>query len=304
MFLKSPAKKTLQLLMAAAACLFVSCGNNDSEYDASGTFEATEIIVSAEATGRLLLFNVDEGDSLEKGAEVGLIDSTQLHLTKVQLTENRNAILSGRPDLRKQIDATQKQINNAIIDQKRIENLVKANVASQQQLDDINSKLEVLRAQLQAQESSLQNSTSTLNLQGEASGAQLLQVEDQLSKCIIKSPVAGTVLTTYVHEGELAITGKPLFRIADLNEMILRAYITGDQLAQIKNGKQVKVFTDTGDENKHNYEGKIMWISNKSEFTPKTIQTKDERANLVHAIKVKVRNDGFIKIGMYGEVKF
>lgn len=303
MFLKTPVKK-FSLLIIAGSCLFFSCGNNDPEYDASGTFEATEIIVSAEATGRLLRFNVEEGDSLAKGADVGLIDSTQLHLARIQATESRNAILSGRPDLRKQIDATKKQINNAMIDKQRIENLVKANVASPQQLDDINSKLEVLRAQLLAQESSLQNSTSAMNQQGNASGAQLLQIEDQLGKCVITSPVAGTVLTTYIHEGELAVAGKPLFRIADLNEMILRAYITGDQLQQIKNGQQVKVFTMAGEENKHAYDGKIMWISNKSEFTPKTIQTKDERANLVYAIKIKVRNDGFIKIGMYGEVKF
>ena len=300
----SPVTKTFLLMLIIGCCLMFSCGNNTQEYDASGTFEATEIIVSAEVTGLLLRFEVEEGDSIAKDAVAGLIDSTQLHLTRQQLVENRNAILAGKPDMKKQIEATNKQIENTLREQQRISNLVNAKVASQQQLDEVTTRLEVLRAQLAALESSLQNSTTSLNQQAAASVAQLEQVEDQLRKCVITNPVAGTVLTTYMNQGELAMAGKPLYRVADLSDMILRAYITGDQLQQIRNGQNVKVTTGTQEDNNRTYDGKITWISSKAEFTPKTIQTKNERANLVYAIKVRVANDGFIKIGMYGEVKY
>ncbi len=295
-------KKNLILFTIAFAV--VACNNKENLYDASGTFESTEIIVSAQATGQLLQFTPDEGDTLLKDAVAGLIDSTQLHLTRMQLLESQKAILSGRPDTKQQIDATQKQIDNALLEQKRVQNLVNANVASQQQLDEVNTRLAVLQAQLAAQKSTLGNSTSTLNQQSNALYAQLEQVEDQLRKCKITSPVSGTVISKYANEGELAISGKPLFKIADLSEMTLRAYVTGDQLPGLKNGQRVKVMIDEAKGKYRNYDGIINWISSKAEFTPKTIQTKDERANLVYAIKIKVKNDGYIKIGMYGEVKF
>lgn len=295
-------KNQIGILLLAA--IIVSCNNKNDLYDASGTFESTEIIVSSQANGQLVQFAVDEGDTLNAGAAVGYVDSTQLHLTKLQLLENQKAILAGRPDVQSQIDATQKQIDNTLLDKQRIENLVKGNVATQKQLDDVNSKLAVLQAQLAAQKSALNNTTTTLNEQGNAVTAQLALINDQLKKCVIVNPINGTVLASYANTSEVTAMGKPLYKIADMSVMELKAYITGDQFAKVKLGQKVKVLVDDGSSKYRTYEGEVDWISNKSEFTPKTIQTKNERANLVYAIKIKVKNDGYIKIGMYGEVKF
>lgn len=295
-------KNKIGILLLAA--IMASCNNKNDLYDASGTFESTEIIVSSQANGQLVQFAVDEGDTLNAGAAVGYVDSTQLHLTKLQLLENQKAILAGRPDVQSQIDATQKQIDNTLLDKQRIENLVKGNVATQKQLDDVNSKLAVLQAQLAAQKSALNNTTTTLNEQGNAVTAQLALINDQLKKCVIVNPINGTVLASYANTSEVTAMGKPLYKIADMSVMELKAYITGDQFAKVKLGQKVKVLVDDGSSKYRTYEGEVDWISNKSEFTPKTIQTKNERANLVYAIKIKVKNDGYIKIGMYGEVKF
>ncbi|MBX7140436.1 MAG: HlyD family efflux transporter periplasmic adaptor subunit [Chitinophagales bacterium] len=295
-------KNKIGILLLAA--IMASCNNKNDLYDASGTFESTEIIVSSQANGQLVQFAVDEGDTLNAGAAVGYVDSTQLHLTKLQLLENQKAILAGRPDVQSQIDATQKQIDNTLLDKQRIENLVKGNVATQKQLDDVNSKLAVLQAQLGAQRSALNNTTTTLNEQGNAVTAQLALINDQLKKCVIVNPINGTVLASYANTSEVTAMGKPLYKIADMSVMELKAYITGDQFAKVKLGQKVKVLVDDGSSKYRTYEGEVDWISNKSEFTPKTIQTKNERANLVYAIKIKVKNDGYIKIGMYGEVKF
>lgn len=295
-------KNQIGILLLAA--IIVSCNNKNDLYDASGTFESTEIIVSSQANGQLIQFAVDEGDTLNAGAAVGYVDSTQLHLTKLQQLENQKAILAGRPDVQSQIDATQKQIDNTLLDKQRIENLVKGNVATQKQLDDVNSKLAVLQAQLAAQKSALNNTTTTLNEQGNAVTAQLALINDQLKKCVIVNPINGTVLASYANTSEVTAMGKPLYKIADMSVMELKAYITGDQFAKVKLGQKVKVLVDDGSSKYRTYEGEVDWISNKSEFTPKTIQTKNERANLVYAIKIKVKNDGYIKIGMYGEVKF
>ena len=295
-------KNKIGILLLTA--IMASCNNKNDLYDASGTFESTEIIVSSQANGQLVQFAVDEGDTLNAGAAVGYVDSTQLHLTKLQLLENQKAILAGRPDVQSQIDATQKQIDNTLLDKQRIENLVKGNVATQKQLDDVNSKLAVLQAQLAAQKSVLNNTTTTLNEQGNAVTAQLALINDQLKKCVIVNPINGTVLASYANTSEVTAMGKPLYKIADMSVMELKAYITGDQFAKVKLGQKVKVLVDDGNSKYRTYEGEVDWISNKSEFTPKTIQTKNERANLVYAIKIKVKNDGYIKIGMYGEVKF
>ncbi len=295
-------KNKIGILLLAA--IMASCNNKNDLYDASGTFESTEIIVSSQANGQLIQFAVDEGDTLNAGAAVGYVDSTQLHLTKLQLLENQKAILAGRPDVQSQIDATQKQIDNTLLDKQRIENLVKGNVATQKQLDDVNSKLAVLQAQLAAQKSALNNTTNTLNEQGNAVTAQLALINDQLKKCVIVNPINGIVLASYANASEVTAMGKPLYKIADMSVMELKAYITGDQFAKVKLGQKVKVLVDDGSGKYRTYDGEVDWISNKSEFTPKTIQTKNERANLVYAIKIKVKNDGYIKIGMYGEVKF
>ncbi len=291
------------MTIASIALLF-SCKNNGITYDASGSFESVETIISSEANGKILSLNLNEGDELKEGQIVGYIDSTQLVLSRKQLESNQKAILSSRPQIETQIDALQKELDNAIRDRDRISNLVKGNVASQKQLDDAESHVATIKARLEAQKSSLQTTTNTINDQGSTVNTQLNLLEDQINKCRIINPLNGTVLTKYSESNEITGIGKPLYKIADLKTMILRVYISGDQLPLVKLNQQVKVFTDDGNGGFNESNGIITWISNKAEFTPKTIQTKDERANMVYAIKVSVKNDGRYKIGMYGEVKF
>ena len=290
----------------ALACVLAlgACNKNDDGSDASGTFEATETIVSAEANGKIMALAVDEGDMLKAGQVLGYVDSTQLHLQKLQLMQSRKAVLSGQPDIRTQLAALEDQLQNAITDKGRIENLVKGNVASQKQLDDANTRIAVLRSQIAAQRNALNTASTTISEQGSTIGVQLRQVEDQLAKCRITSPVDGTVLAMYSNPFEMTSAVRPLFKIADLTTVYLKAYITGDQFQKVKVGQTVQVLVDSGDGGSRTYSGVVDWISDQAEFTPKTIQTKNERANLVYAIKVKVKNDGLIKIGMYGEVVF
>lgn len=291
------------LFYAIFLSLTAACGNGNGDYDASGTFESTEIIVSAEANGRIMRFNVEEGDLLKDGQEVGYIDTVQLYLKKMQLLTSVKSVQSRRSDIAKQIAATKEQIAKAEKEKKRNENLLKSNAATQKQVDDIDSQLAVLQKQLAAQISTLQNSNQSVTEESSAMEIQVAQVEDQLQKSHIISPINGTVLSKYAEAGELATQGKPLFKIADIENMYLRAYIIADQLTQMKLGQEVKVFADYGEDGKREYTGKVTWISDKAEFTPKTIQTRDERANLVYAVKIAVKNDGYLKIGMYGEVK-
>jgi HlyD family secretion protein len=299
---KLPSISTL-VLLATSAFFTLSCGGQDGEYDASGTFEATEIIVSSEANGKILSLDIVEGQQLEAGAPVGTIDSTQLYLKKRQLLTSVRGVEVRRPEYNKQIAATQQQIATQISEKARIERLVKAEAATQKQLDDINSSISVLQKQLEAQKSSLTTTTSGMSEDAAALMIQVDQLNDQLSKCRILSPIKGTVLVKYAEAGELTGSGKPLFKIADIENMILRAYITSDIITKLKLNQEVKVFADFGEKEMHEYKGTIVWISDKAEFTPKTIQTKKERANLVYAVKIAVKNDGYIKIGMYGEVK-
>ena len=280
-----------------------SCKEEKKNYDASGSFEAVETLIAAEASGQLQKLNIEEGQSLDSGQVVGYIDSTQLHLSKLQLQQSKKTILSGRPQTNLQVESLKTELANAVSDRDRIDNLVKGGVASQKQLDDANAKISTLQARIKAQESSLEISTSSINEQGSGVDAQMREINDQLQKCVVVNPVKGTVLTKYAEQYEMAVLGKPLYKIADLSTIILRAYITGDQLQQVKTGQQVKVFTDDGKGGFNETDGVITWINDKAEFTPKTIQTKNERANLVYAIKVSVKNDGYLKIGMYGEVK-
>ena len=291
------------LFYAILLSLTAACGNGNGDYDASGTFESTEIIVSAEANGKIMRFNVEEGDLLKDGQEVGYIDTVQLYLKKMQLLTSVKSVQSRRSDIAKQIAATKEQIAKAEKEKKRNENLLKSNAATQKQVDDIDSQLAVLQKQLAAQISTLQNSNQSVTEESSVMEIQVAQVEDQLQKSHIISPINGTVLSKYAEAGELATQGKPLFKIADIENMYLRAYIIADQLTQMKLGQEVKVFADYGEDGKREYTGKVTWISDKAEFTPKTIQTRDERANLVYAVKIAVKNDGYLKIGMYGEVK-
>jgi HlyD family secretion protein len=271
---------TLSMLLSL---LLFSCSKGNGDFDATGTFESEEIIVSSEAMGKLVMFQVDEGLHLKQNEIVGVVDTTQLYLKKKQLQATIKAVLSKQPDVTVQLASLQKQIETAETEQKRIDNLVKSNAATTKQLDDINSQLEVLNKQYTAAKSSLTITKQGLQSETLPLIAQVEQIEDQIKKSYIKNPIDGTVLTRYAKLDEITSNGKALYKIADLSRMTLRAYVDGDQ-------KEMS--------------GEIYWVSSKAEFTPKTIQTKDERANLVYAIKVKVKNDGYLKIGMYGEIKF
>lgn len=282
----------------------MGCQRNTENFDATGTFEATEVIVSAEASGKLIHFRADEGVQLTCGEEVGLIDTVQLHLQKMQLLANRKSVDTQRPDIGKQIAATRQQIAKAEQEKSRVERLLQSNAANRKQWDDWNAEIALLNKQLEAQLSTLQKSTASLNEQSASVAIHVAQVEDKLQKSRIISPISGTVLAKYAEAGELASVDKPLFKIADVENMYLRAYITSKQLAEVKLGQQVTLYADFGDGERKTFEGTVTWISDKAEFTPKTILTDDERANQVYAIKIAFRNDGTAKIGMYGEVKF
>jgi len=284
--------------------ILISCGVSKDDYDASGTLESTEVIVSAEASGKILSFDIQEGQILKANQVVGSIDSMQLYLRKKQLMTSSKSMQVRRPDVRIQISAIEQQITTAKSERKRVENLLKANAANQKQLDDINAQILVLEKQLAAQKTTLVTTNQGITDDTEGIKLQVAQTEDQLNKCRITSPINGTVLLKYAEMGEVAAPGKALFKIADTNNMILRAYVTNDQLSKLKVGQKVKVYCDSEKKEMKEYEGTLAWISQKSEFTPKTIQTKDERANLVYAVKVNVKNDGLLKIGMYGNVKF
>jgi len=293
---------TLPLL--SLSFLLFSCSNGSEEYDATGSFEATEIIVSSQANGRILALNVNEGEQLQKEQIVGRIDSTQLYLQKMSLLSNAKGVRAQQPDISKQTSAIQDQIKTLKREKARVERLIAANAANRKQLDDIESQLEVLQSQLSAQTSILQKNSQHISAQSSTIDIQVAQLDDQLEKTRITSPITGTVLNRYAETGELATMGTPLFKIADTGTLFLRAYVTNDQLALIKLNDEVTVRVDDGEGGMRSYKGEINWISDKAEFTPKTIQTKNERANLVYALKIAVHNDGFLKIGMYGEVKF
>ena len=295
--------KTTTYILSILLILFISCKEEEQLTDATGVFEATEIIVSAEANGKILSFNLNEGDELKQEQTVGLIDSIQLHFTKLQLEANKITVQANKPDTKAQIEATEREIAKQEKEKIRIQKLLAGDVATQKQLDDIEAAILILKARLRSQKSSLGNSVNSVNAQSKTIDVQLAQIEDQIEKCNIKSPIDGTVLVKYAEPGEMAGMGKPLFKIANLNDMTLKAYVTSDQLAGLKIGQQVKVLAEMGETEHKEYSGKITWISGKSEFTPKTIQTQDERANLVYAVKISVKNDGYLKIGMYGGFK-
>ena len=280
----------------------VACSSGTPEYDATGTFEATDVVVSAEASGKILGLDVEEGTILKAGQEAGIIDTVQLYLKKLQLEAGVKSVEGQRPDILKQVAATKEQIVQAQRERDRVANQLRVGAANQKQLDDAESLLKVLRKQLAAQNSTLQNSDQSLTWQSSSVGIQVAQVEDQLKKCHIVAPLTGTVLAKYAEAGELAAPGTPLFKIADMEQIYLRAYITSEQLSEVKLGQKVTVYADYGKDVRTAYPGVVTWISDSSEFTPKTILTKDERANLVYAVKVAVKNDGMLKIGMYGGV--
>lgn len=284
--------------------LAASCVEGNKAYDASGVFESTEVTVSAEGNGKILSLDFQEGDRLEAGQIVGCIDTVQLHLSEVQLEASRRAVGSGRLDISRQIAALESQIGKQRQELDRFTKLEKAGASNRKQVEDIQAQIETLERQLAAQEESLNSSNRNVSGQADALEAQIEQIRDRIRKCVITSPVAGTVLAKYSEAGEFAALGRALFKVADIDNIRLRAYITADQLTALKLGQQVRVFADQGSSGRKEYAGTLIWISDKAEFTPKTIQTRDERANLVYAVKIAVENDGLIKLGMYGDIKF
>ena len=294
--------KKITFIFISANLLF-ACKQKENPYDASGTFEAVETIVPANASGIIEQLTIEEGQVLDSGQVIGYIDSTQLYLRKKQLQAQIKAIVSKKPNTSKQLAAYREQLKQAEHEQQRIANLLKVDAATPKQMDDANAQVAILKKQIEATESTLDITSSGLSEETTPVYSQIEQLEDQLTKCKIVNPVQGTVLTKYAEAHEMAVPGKALYKIADLTEIILRAYITGNQLSAIKLNQEVKILVDDQGGAYKEYSGVIEWVSDKAEFTPKTIQTKEERANLVYAVKIKVPNDGFLKIGMYGEIK-
>lgn len=296
----------LNIIFAAlsATLLFTACQSDKSLYDASGTFEAEEVIVSSEGDGKIISFDINEGSVLEQDQVYGLIDTVQLSLKKDQLLAGIDAALARKQDVGQQTASLKEQIKINKSERKRVQNLLDANAANQKQLDDLNSGISILEKELAAAEGQLNRANAAIDAEVTSLRAQLAQIENLMQRCQITSPINGTVLVKYAQRGELTGMGKPLFKIADVENMFLRAYVSASELAKIKLGQQVTIYISADKENKKSYPGIVSWISSVSEFTPKSIQTKDERSNLVYAVKISFANDGFAKIGMYGDVKF
>jgi HlyD family secretion protein len=290
-------KNIIQVLLLV---LIAGCSGRDDLSDAYGNFETVEYLISAEGNGKILELDLDEGDVLTAGQVVGFIDTIPLHLQVTQLKAKIKAINAQRSGVRTQIEVQKTQKQTLLVEKKRLENLLKDNAATGKQMDDLNGQLNTLEQQIIATQSSYE----TIDSEMRAMEAQVKMVKDQLRRNIIVNPMDGTVLEKFAEPYEMAAAGKALYKIADLKSMILRVYISGNQLAQVKLGQQAEVLIDHGTEDQQSLEGKVTWISDKSEFTPKIIQTKEERVNLVYAVKVEVRNDGRLKIGMPGEVNF
>jgi HlyD family secretion protein len=310
-------KSIVKLFFGTSVLLLAACNSRNGNYDASGTFEADEIIVSSLATGKILALNVEEGSLLAKDSIVGLVDPTGLSLQKEEVQATIQSLgeqtATAEPQvklLQDQLTVQQSQLDNLLHEKTRIENLLKQDAATGKQLDDINAQIDVVKKQMSVTQQQINVQRSNIGTQnrgilskGKPLEKKVAQIEDLLNKSHIKNPIAGTVITKYAEAGEMTSSGKALYKIADLSTITLRAYITGTQLSEVKLGQAIKVLVDDGADKYKEFPGTITWISGKAEFTPKTIQTKDERANLVYAMKVKVKNDGYLKIGMYGEVK-
>ena len=292
------------MVLVTLSIVEASCKNSESDYDAAGAFESVETIVSTEASGTIKEFKVEEGQTLVPGQYIGYIDSTQLYLKKKQLEAQIQTVLSARPDPSKQIAVLQEQLKNAEREQQRFSNLVKENAGTQKQVDDISAQVEVLKKQIEAMGSSLGISSENISEQTPPIQRQIDQINDQISKYRIINPIHGTVLTKYAQDHEVTMPGKALYKIAETDTLVLRAYVTGSQLSQAKLGQTIKIRVDKGAKQYGEYSGIIFWVSDRAEFTRETIPTKDEREDLVYAIKVRVINDGFLKLGMYAEVKF
>jgi HlyD family secretion protein len=310
--------KKLAAILFVLTALASSCSSNKLKTDASGVFESDEVIVSAEQSGQILSFNIKEGDTIRKGAIIGQIDMSNTILQKQQVQATIHALsektTNPHPEIelvKKQIAVQQSQLAQQLRERTRTKNLLKGDAATQKQLDDINAQIDQLKKQIAVSEqqialdkSNIATQNSTVYSEKAPLEKSVAEIQDEINKGQIVNPISGTVLTKYALEGEMTTMGKALYKIADLDTVTLRAYVTGSQLAGIKLGQRVKVYTDDAAKSYKEYPGQVSWVSDQSEFTPKTIQTKDERANLVYAVKIRVKNDGYLKLGMYGEVKF
>lgn len=292
------------IILGTMAAWMTACENANPEYDATGVFETTEVIVSAQDNGEIMQLTIEEGSEVSPNELLGHIDTIQLSLKRQQLTATLSATESRKLDVNKQLASIRQQIANLKTEQLRYEKLVKANAASQKQLDDINYNLEVLHKQLSATLEQIGSSNSSLSGQSAGIAAQVAQIDKQIEDCLITSPIKGIILSKYAEQGEFAIPGRALFKVGNISDIKLRAYVSAPQLTSLQIGQKVKVYADFGETDCKEYEGTVTWISAEAEFTPKTIQTRDERSNLVYAIKIAVKNDGMIKRGMYGNVKF
>lgn len=297
-------KKNIYITLFIASIFFSSCNTSVEKYDATGQFEVTEITISAKVDGELLDFNIEEGFHIKAGESIGYIDTTQLHLEKMQLIAKMQSISYKICDISKQIASNEERIRQAKVERTRNEKLVTSNAGTQKGLDDMNHLLKILQKELYAKKADLENNNNSINHDIQAINIQIEQINDKIKNSIITAPIDGTVLYKYIEEHELASKGKALLKIADVQKMFLRAYITSSQLSQIKLNDKVVVHINMNVPNPPKYEGVLTWIADQAEFTPKTIQTIDERENLVYAIKILVKNDGFLKSGMYGDVQF
>lgn len=293
--------KKIALFFACVIAL-ASCQEQE-KYDATGLFEANTVTVSAEVSGKLVSFSVEEGDSLIVGQQVGLVDTTLLALQRKQLRSQQLATEKSSPDMAAQAAALRSQIAHQQDECARISRLLQDGATTRKQHDDAQARLRTLRGQLDGLLSTLDKSRSSITESASALQYQGEQVEEQMRKSHITAPITGVVLRKYAEQGEYATPGKPLFEIANLDAVYLRSYFTASQLAHVRLGQQVTVIADFGGDERYEYPGKITWIARESEFTPKSIQTKDSRANLVYAVKVAVKNDGRLKLGQYGEVR-
>lgn len=294
----------MKKVLIALSVLAVSCSSSKLNSDAHGNFEAIEVVVSSEGAGKIEQFDVEEGIKLDLDQSVGYIDTVQLHLKKRQLIATIKALNAKLPDIAAQVNVLKEQLSTAEYERNRLLKLVATNAATTKQLDDANAQIALLKRQIDATTSTLSIQTQGTLAEIDPLRAQIAQIEDQIEKSIIKNPISGTVLTKYAEPGELANVGRPLYKIANLDRMILKAYVAGDQLANIKIGQKVDVYIDAPNDEYTKFDGIVTWIADKAEFAPKVIQTKNERVNLVYAFKINVENDGQLKIGMPAEVKF
>lgn len=282
----------------------LSCSSKKQEADAYGNFETTTVIISAQGNGVLSSFSVNEGDLLHKGDTLGYIDTVELHLKRRQLQAQIAALRSSLPEAGTQLQVVQQQLDHARREQERLKKLLADSAATQKQKDDMDAQVKLLQKKYASLQSSLSVQTRSILSKIRPLQLQIAQIDVHIKRCVIISPITGTVLTKYAEPHELVAIGKPLFSMGNLSEMILRAYITENQLASVRLGDTVLVQTDRPDGSYDKWEGVLQWISDQSEFTPKEIQTKEERVNRVYAIKIRVKNDGKIKTGMPAEVLF